>query len=796
MMHKIGPELIRRTPITLLALTRHRVEPHEEDWFARCRSDYLRSFPFTLLELVRLSALLLLVGRSSNLAFVCAVLVGFALVMGAQASLRHREANLQCSQTLALRYRKNTFCIRAIWWCVMLGWSIVIAPQDQLQGLTALGIAMMVIDGISILALPHLALGAVLSSACAIIAGLLNREGMAAAPVAVAIGLLASFLHWSIYNLFYLFATRRIRTKRLAQSNETIQLLLNQYDDEGSDWLYEIDAEARISNPSPRFCDACGIDADRLDGMPLAILFHEGIHRQELQAKLNSGESFRDLILPLKVRGEERWWSLNGRPIDQLRGKAGGWRGFIADVSDAKQAEAKISHMAHFDLLTGLPNRTLFNATLERAMIRLSTRRSAGLLFVDLDHFKEINDGYGHAAGDALLVEVGHRLEQAVRPGDLVARLGGDEFVVLLSDLPSRDECLEVAQRLLGEFEKPIEIDGQTMTIGASIGAAVAPDDGMTADELLRAADLAMYETKVGGRNGFSVFDASMREQMQERRDLATGLRNAIGRNELELHYQPLVDLPTGQTGGYEALVRWNHPAKGVLNPDVFIPIAEESTLINELGEWVIRNALAEAATWPDHLTIAVNVSPAQMRDKGFLRLVANALAASGVQPQRLELEVTESLFIRDEEEVLKLLQSFRRMGVRISLDDFGTGYSSLKYLQAFPFDKIKIDRSFVSGLLDREDCQAIVQSVIALAKDLEISTTAEGVETDDQLEALRQRGCAQVQGFLFSKAVPSRNLPFNRTEGSDERDLESILELSEGSLSPVLKTSSQRGTR
>lgn len=793
MTQKVGHELIRRTPVTLLALTRHPVEPHEEDWFARCRGDYLRSFPLTLFELVRLAALLLLVGPSTSLAFTCAALAGFALVVGTQASVRHREADPDLRQTLALRFRRETIRIRAAWWCVMLGWSIVIAPQDQLQGLAALGIAMMVIDGISVLALPHLALGTALASGCAIIAGLLAREGMAAAPIAVVILLLASFLHWSIYNLFYLFATRRIRTKRLAQSNETIQLLLNQYDDEGSDWLYEIDAEAHISNPSARFCEACGISADRLEGMPLAALFHEGIHRQELQAKLSRGESFRDLILPIEVRGEERWWSLNGRPVDQLRGETGGWRGFIADVSEAKQAEAKISYMAHFDLLTGLPNRTLFNATLERAMMRLSARRSVGLLFVDLDHFKEINDGYGHSAGDALLVEVGHRLEQTVRPGDMVARLGGDEFVVLLSDLPSRDECLDVAQRLLAELAKPIEIDGQALPVGASIGAAFAPEDGTTADELLRAADLAMYEAKVGGRNGISIFNAGMREQMQERRDLATGLRNAIRRNELELHYQPLVNLSTGQTGGYEALVRWSHPAKGMLGPDLFIPIAEESALINELGEWVIRNALAEAATWPDDLTIAVNVSPAQMRDKSFLKLVTNALAASGVQPHRLELEVTESLFIHDEDEVLKLLQSFRKMGVRLSLDDFGTGYSSFKYLQSFPFDKIKIDRSFVAGLLDREDCQAIVQSVIALARDLEISTTAEGVETDGQLEALRQQGCSQVQGFLFSEAVPPQNLPFNRPESADGRDQEYGLELSEESKSATFKGSVQR---
>jgi predicted signal transduction protein with EAL and GGDEF domain len=343
----------------------------------------------------------------------------------------------------------------------------------------------------------------------------------------------------------------------------------------------------------------------------------------------------------------------------------------------------------------------------------------------------------------------------------VVARLGGDEFVVLLPDLPSRDTCLDIAGRLLEELARPIEVEGQVMPMGASIGAAFAPENGETADELLQAADLAMYEAKLRGRNAISTFSASMREQMQERRNLEIGLGHAIVREELELHYQPLVDLSSGDTSGYEALVRWNHPQKGLLGPQLFIPVAEESGLITQLGEWVLRNALADAARWPDHLTVAVNVSPAQMRSGGFLPLVVNTLASTGVAPHRLELEITENLLIQNSSEVLDILHQLREVGVRISLDDFGTGYSSLNYLRSFPFDKIKIDRSFVEGLADREDCQAIVQSVITLARDLNIVTTAEGVEHESQLEALRLQGCTQVQGYLFSRAVPSWQLPY-----------------------------------
>ncbi|GGB96726.1 hypothetical protein GCM10011494_13980 [Novosphingobium endophyticum] len=758
---KSGNELIKQTPVSLLALTRHPVEPDEEDWFARCRGDYLRSFPLSLLELVRLSLLLSLVGAVSNVAFTCAAVGGGAVVMVMQAGVRHREARPGFDPKIALNYRRRVIRIRSIWWCGVLAWSIMIAPHGNHEGLVALGVAMMAIDGISMLALPHLALGASVASGGAIVTGMFARDGMAAVSVAIAVLALSAFLHWSIYNLYYLFATRRIRTKRLAQSNETISLLLNQYDDEGSDWLYEIDETGCINHPSPRFCDACGIDADRLHGMSFVHLFHEGVHRHELEEKLGCGERFRNLALPLEVRGEERWWSISGRPVERPDGRAGGWRGFIADVSEAKRAEAKIAYMAHFDLLTGLSNRTLFSATLERAMLRLSERRAAGLLFVDLDHFKEINDGHGHAAGDAVLREVARRLEQSVRPGDVVARLGGDEFVVLLPDLPSRDTCLDIARRLLDELARPIEIKGQVMPMGASIGAAFAPENGETADELLQAADLAMYEAKLRGRNAISTFSASMREQMQERRNLEIGLGHAVVREELELHYQPLVDLSSGETSGYEALVRWNHPQKGMLGPQLFIPVAEESGLITQLGEWVLRNALADAARWPDHLTVAVNVSPAQMRSGGFLPLVVNTLAATGVAPHRLELEITENLLIQNSSEVLDILHKLRKVGVRISLDDFGTGYSSLNYLRSFPFDKIKIDRSFVEGLADREDCQAIVQSVISLARDLNIVTTAEGVEHESQLEALRLQGCTQVQGYLFSRAVPSWQLPY-----------------------------------
>lgn len=757
-----GFELVKRTPLTLISLTRHPVEPHEENWFARCRADYLRSFPLALMEFLRLTLLLSMVGPFTNLSYSLFAILGSALVMSAQSSVRRREVQPGFDERVALRLRYSVIRVRATWWFGMLGVGLVLAPQANLGYLAALGIAMMTIDGLSAMTLPYLALAAAVAGGVATAAGMIIRAGEKAAPVAIVVLIVAAFLHWSIFNLYYLFATRRIRTRRLAESNETIQLLLNQYDDEGSDWLYEIDCDGNIHDPSPRFCDACGMTAGQLAGIPLTGLFHEGNYRHELRERLATGKPFRNVAVPLTVAGKERWWSITGRPVERLRGQLGGWRGFISDISAAKQAEAKITFMAHYDPLTSLPNRTLFNATLDRVMSRVSNLRTIGLLFVDLDRFKEINDAHGHAAGDAVLAEVGRGLEKAVRPGDMVARLGGDEFAILLPDLPSREAGLEIARRILADLEEPVMVDGEPMPVGASIGAAFATDDDQTGDELLRSADLAMYDAKVRGRHTISSFEDSMREHLQERRDLALGLRTAIVRGEMELHYQPLIEILTGETIGYEALLRWNHPSRGTISPADFIPIAEETGLIVEIGEWVIRSALADLARWPEHLTVAVNVSPVQMRGDKLVQLLASALVVSGVAPQRLELEITENVLIQNTEEVLGLLHKLRKLGVRISLDDFGTGYSSLTYLHSFPFDKIKIDRSFVEGLVDREDCQAIVQSIIALAKDLHMVTTAEGVENDEQLSELRDRGCTQVQGYFFGEAVPLRMLPFH----------------------------------
>jgi diguanylate cyclase (GGDEF)-like protein/PAS domain S-box-containing protein len=759
---KAGHKIIGETPYSLLALTRHHVEPHEEHWFARCRADYLRNFPLSLLEMVRLAVLLALVGPSSAPIFTAVTLIGWVWFMALQRSIRGKEAAPGFDEKLALRHRFSVVRLRAVWWFGTLLAAMLVVPPSGQDGLIALAFAMMVIDGFAAMSLPHLGLAASASGAAAMSAGLIVRQGWDAAPVVIVAGVMTAFMHWALYNLYYMFATRRIRTRRLSQSNETIQLLLNQYDDEGSDWLYEINPEFRIWNPSTRFCEACGLDREALEGMSLIELLGDAPEVADLRELFGEGRAFRNLIVPVRINGSDCWWSLNGRPITGREGGTIGWRGFIADITAAKRAEAKVAFMAHYDILTQLPNRTLFNATLERAFHRNAQGGLIGLLYVDLDHFKAINDGHGHAIGDRVLVDVARGMEEVVRPRDMIARLGGDEFVVLMADLESTRDGLNVAERVLSRIGNAIEIDGQVMPLGASVGVAFAPHDGENGEELLRAADLAMYDAKSRGRRGISVFDAEMQVQMQERRTLELDLRAAIARGELELHYQPLLDINRGVTVGYEALLRWNHPVRGLVSPDAFIPIAEETGAIVEIGEWVIRTALAEAATWPDELTVAVNMSPAQVKDGNILPVVVNALASSGVAPERLELEITENLLMQDSEEVLTTLHKLRGLGVKIALDDFGTGYSSLNYLRSFPFDKIKIDRCFVSELAEREDCQAIVRSVISLANELNITTTAEGVEFGDQLEKLRRDGCDQAQGFLYSRAKPAADIAFD----------------------------------
>jgi diguanylate cyclase (GGDEF)-like protein/PAS domain S-box-containing protein len=431
----------------------------------------------------------------------------------------------------------------------------------------------------------------------------------------------------------------------------------------------------------------------------------------------------------------------------------------VADITERRAAEARIAHMAHHDGLTNLPNRDFFQDRLQQALARSQPGRRVAVMCVDLDLFKNVNDSFGHPMGDRLLRLVAARLQSEVRGDNLVARLGGDEFAIVLGADVSPNEASDFADRLIAKLSDRYDIDGTEIVVGASIGIALSPGDGATTEELLRNADMALYRAKSDGGGVHRFFEREMDRQAQRRRDLERDLRRAFSNGEFELHYQPLVDVTAEKISGFESLLRWRHPDKGMISPADFIPVAEDIGLIVPLGEWVLREACSEAARWPAEIKVAVNLSPVQFRGRNLVQAVISALAHSGLSPRRLELEITESVFLAETDANLAILHQLRELGVSISLDDFGTGYSSLSYLRSFPFDKIKIDRSFVKDLALRNDCVAIVRAISGLGRSLNITTTAEGVETVDQLDWLRAEGCNEVQGFLFSAARPAAEI-------------------------------------
>ncbi|MBA9064438.1 diguanylate cyclase (GGDEF)-like protein [Methylobacterium fujisawaense] len=438
----------------------------------------------------------------------------------------------------------------------------------------------------------------------------------------------------------------------------------------------------------------------------------------------------------------------------------GGWVVSLEDVSTRKATEARADAMARRDPLTGLPNRLLLRERLAEALARLArTGECCALLLIDLDRFKPVNDTLGHPIGDALLETVADRLRSTVRPTDTVARIGGDEFVILQAGIRDAAGTQALARRVVDLIGRTYMVEGHLLTIGASVGVALAPEDGTDADRLLKNADLALYRAKLDGRGTYRFFEPEMDARMQARRKLELDLRQALARREFQLHFQPQLQLASGTLIGCEALIRWRHPERGLVSPLDFIPLAEEIGLIVPIGEWVVRQACRDAMTWPEHMSVAVNVSPAQFKSDRLVETIISALAGSGLPARRLEVEITEGVLLQENDRTLQTLHRLRELGVRVSMDDFGTGYSSLSYLRSFPFDKIKIDRSFVKDLTSKPDGEAIIRAIAGLGKSLGMTTVAEGVETAEQMQRIRLEGCTDVQGYLISKPVPAEDL-------------------------------------
>jgi len=485
-----------------------------------------------------------------------------------------------------------------------------------------------------------------------------------------------------------------------------------------------------------------------------------------IRTELNRMLAGNQPVITLRELTDGRFLSIMHEPV-----AGGGWLSTFEDVTERRLAEDKVAHMARHDALTNLPNRRLFREQLEHTLARLHRGEQAAVLSIDLDRFKHVNDTLGHPVGDELLIAVARRLRECTREEDIIARFGGDEFVIVQVAANLKPaEASALASRIVDVVGAPFDIDGQQVVVGASVGIALAPADGTDPDQLLKNADLALYRAKTDGRGTYRYFESEMDARAQARRTLELDLRAAIAHGEFELHYQPILDLRTNTVVSVEALVRWNHPERGRVSPLDFIPLAEETGLIVQIGEWVLRQACGEAARWPRHVSVAVNLSPAQFKSRGLLSTIINAVAISGLEPRRLELEITESVLLQDGETTLATLHGLRQFGVRISMDDFGTGYSSLSYLRSFPFDKIKIDSSFIKELATHNDSMAIVRAVTGLGKSLGITTTAEGVETSEQLMLLRAEGCSEIQGFLFSRPLPAAGIERLLAQATEQR--------------------------
>ncbi len=554
---------------------------------------------------------------------------------------------------------------------------------------------------------------------------------------------------------------RALGAIRLEENAEVIRLLLRDFEESASDWLWNTDKNLNIQHPSQRLAQVARRPAASITGpFPAALLGEAamaanqpGSPLTQLTRAIAERSPFRDLVVPVIIEGEERYWSLTGKPILDKAGQFAGYHGVGSDVTGQRRQQEHISFLARHDSLTKLPNRVLFSETLHQACEHCETTGIA-LLCLDLDNFKAVNDTLGHATGDAVLVAVAERLRGCIREFDTPARLGGDEFAVIVVT-EDVDEALTVARRIIERIVRPFHFDGQIVQIGISVGITMAPMDGATPGTLMKNADLALYRAKAEGRGIARLYDPAMDEAMHKRRMLQTALRHAVGQNEFCLAFQPVVDMATRRIAGAEALIRWRHPERGLLSPGEFIPLAEESGFIGEIGAWVLREACAAAAAWPAPITVAVNLSPLQFRDSNLVTIISEALETAGLPPERLELEIVESVMLDNNRQTEDALWRLHEKGVRIALDDFGTGYSSLSYLRRFPFDKIKIDRSFIRDLGYEKDDSSIILAIIGLAERMGMLVTAEGVEHEEQAELLLSYGCAQAQGYLFHRPLP-----------------------------------------
>ncbi|MBW8859980.1 MAG: EAL domain-containing protein, partial [Caulobacter sp.] len=592
----------------------------------------------------------------------------------------------------------------------------------------------------------------------------------------------------------------RLGGDELERHKQVVSLLLSDFEEGSSDWLWEVDATGALTYVSERMAEAAGVSREDLLGRVVGGLDARMAEAPEglaatLPGLLADRKAFRDVVVSVTVAGEVHWWTLTAKPIHDLDGTFAGFRGVGADITQARKDQERITRLAHYDVLTGLPNRLSFLQALSGAWDAKGRTAGCAVLCLDLDHFKGVNDSLGHPIGDALLVEAARRLRACVGEagivtrlgGDelveaarrlracvgeagIVTRLGGDEFAVVVQGDLEASALGALAQAIVDALSLPYALNDHHVSIGASVGIAVAPADADDADTLLKNADLALYRAKGDGRGAYRFFEATMDVWAQERRALEIDLRSALKNDELKLFFQPLIGAKGHEITGFEALLRWQHPRRGVVGPDDFIECAEQWGLICKIGEWVLHQACRQAAAWPAPLKVAVNLSPNQFAAGDLVDQVRAALRGSGLEPSRLELEITEGLLLRDTAGTLEQLRALKDLGVRIAMDDFGTGYSSLAYLWRFPFDKIKIDRTFVAEMSGNPAIADILRTITLLGRTLNLEVTAEGVETAEQASILEDMRCDHFQGYLFGRPMPIADIPGYLLENTAQR--------------------------
>ncbi|MEO5772621.1 MAG: EAL domain-containing protein [Sphingomicrobium sp.] len=604
------------------------------------------------------------------------------------------------------------------------------------------------------LALVNLAIAALAAAIC-------THSPMVGARVA---GVAAILLAYSIAGARTIIASGRKRQKLDHEARKAVRFV-DEFENSGRGWFWETNAQGTLSYVSQQLADDFQCEPEALLGHQFTDLMSVdkehgvsvGEESKTLGFHLSARFPFSDVVVRPASEADVHW-SLSGNPIFDERGRFLGFRGIGTDLTEQRRSEQEITRLARFDSLTGLPNRALMRQTLDEALRNAASRRKGCALFlIDLDRFKNVNDTLGHPIGDALLKEVATRLKSVLGDHGQVGRLGGDEFKAVLPGVVDIGLLESLARTLIDHVSRPYMIEGHKVTIGASLGIAIGDPGRSNADSLIRNADLALYAAKGGGRGQHRIYEASMHSEASDRQVLENDLRQALDRDELWVAFQPIVRAASEEICGFEALVRWNHPVRGPISPDKFIPIAEECGMIRKIGSWVLKQALSEAANWPDGVRVAVNLSPIQFNDPGIVETIGTLIQESGIRAQQVELEITEGVFLSDSPSTDETFAGLKGLGVRLALDDFGTGYSSLGYLKKAPFDKIKIDQSFVRGAASSTNRNgAIIRAIVTLAETLGMDTTAEGVETHDDLNLIRELGCSQIQGFIFGRPMPA----------------------------------------